>query len=61
MGAIIDLVKWNTRPEEQLFAWKFPESNLSTYTQLIVAESQEAILVFQRTSCRKIWTRKTYS
>ena len=44
MAAIIDFVKWDTRPEEQLFAWKFPETNLSTFTQLIVAESQEAIL-----------------
>jgi membrane protease subunit (stomatin/prohibitin family) len=44
MAAIIDLVKWDTRPEEKLFAWKFPETNLSTYTQLIVAESQEAVL-----------------
>lgn len=44
MKPIIDLIKWDTRPEEQLFAWKFPETNLSTYTQLIVAESQEAIL-----------------
>lgn len=44
MGAIIDFVKWDTRPDEQLFAWKFPETNLSTYTQLVVAESQEAIL-----------------
>jgi len=44
MAAIIDLVKWESRPEDQLFAWKFPHYNLSTYTQLIVAESQEAIL-----------------
>jgi membrane protease subunit (stomatin/prohibitin family) len=44
MAAIIDFVKWVTRPEEQLFAWKFPETNLSTYSQLVVAESQEAIL-----------------
>ncbi|MBS1775326.1 MAG: SPFH domain-containing protein [Bacteroidetes bacterium] len=44
MGAIIDFVKWDTNPEEQLFAWKFPATNLSTYTQLVVAESQEAIL-----------------
>ena len=44
MGEIIDFVKWDTRPDEQLFAWKFPETNLSTYTQLVVAESQEAIL-----------------
>lgn len=44
MAAIIDFVKWDTRPEEQLFAWKFPMTNLSTYTQLVVSESQEAIL-----------------
>ena len=44
MKPIIDLIKWEARPEEQLFAWKFPETNLSTYTQLIVSESQEAIL-----------------
>jgi membrane protease subunit (stomatin/prohibitin family) len=44
MAAIIDFVKWDTRPEEQLFAWKFPATNLSTYTQLVVSESQEAIL-----------------
>lgn len=44
MGAIIDFVKWDTKPEDQLFAWKFPVTNLSTFTQLIVAESQEAIL-----------------
>ena len=54
MAAIIDLVKWDTTPEqqfysshfsdEQVYAWKFPHTNLSTYTQLIVAESQEAIL-----------------
>jgi len=44
MAAIIDFVKWDTRPEEQLFAWKFPGTNLSTYTQLVVSESQEAIL-----------------
>ena len=44
MPAIINLVKWETKPEEQLFAWKFPATNLSTYTQLLVSESQEAIL-----------------
>lgn len=27
-----------------MYAWKFPENNLSTLTQLIVTESQEAIL-----------------
>ncbi len=42
--AIIDLVKWQPQTGEQLYAWKFPQSNLSTYTQLLVSESQEAIL-----------------
>lgn len=41
--ALIDLVEW--RPTERdILAWRFPQSNLSTYTQLIVAESQEAVL-----------------
>ena len=43
---IIDLVRW--APQEKgnltLYAFRFPETNLSTYTQLIVQESQEAIL-----------------
>ena len=49
--AIIDLVKWTPQGNERtnqrnetIFAYKFPETNLSTYTQLIVQESQEAIL-----------------
>lgn len=41
--ALIDLVKWDVG-NQQIYAWKFPETNLSTMTQLIVAESQEAIL-----------------
>jgi len=42
--AIIDLVKWMPQGNQTIFAYKFPETNLSTYTQLIVQESQEAIL-----------------
>jgi membrane protease subunit (stomatin/prohibitin family) len=42
--AIIDLVKWAPQGNETIYAYKFPETNLSTYTQLIVQESQEAIL-----------------
>jgi membrane protease subunit (stomatin/prohibitin family) len=42
--AIIDLVKWQPQGDETIYAWKFRETNLSTYTQLIVQESQEAIL-----------------
>ena len=42
--AIIDLVKWMPQGNETIYAYKFPEKNLSTYTQLIVQESQESIL-----------------
>jgi membrane protease subunit (stomatin/prohibitin family) len=42
--AIIDLVRWAPQGNETIFAFRFPETNLSTYTQLIVQESQEAIL-----------------
>ena len=41
--ALIDFVRW-TPGNESLYAWKFPETNLSTLTQLVVAESQEAVL-----------------
>lgn len=40
--SIVDVVKYNGSPRE--LAWKFPEEALSTWTQLIVNESQEAIL-----------------
>ena len=42
--AIVDLVRWAPQGETTIYAWRFPETNLSTYTQLIVQESQEAIL-----------------
>ena len=41
--AIIDVVKWNAPADE--LAWKYPSEELSTWTKLIVAESQEAVLV----------------
>jgi membrane protease subunit (stomatin/prohibitin family) len=41
--AIIDFVKWDASDES--YAWKYPSQELSTWTQLIVAESQEAMLV----------------
>ena len=41
--AAINLVKWNPG-SEPLYAYRYKESNLSTFTQLIVSESQEAIL-----------------
>ncbi|MDR0639908.1 MAG: SPFH domain-containing protein [Spirochaetaceae bacterium] len=44
--AFIDVVEWNDAAND-VFAWKFAQNknnNLSTFTQLIVRESQEAIL-----------------
>ena len=41
--AVIDRVKWDGLPDT--FAYRFPSENLSTWTQLIVNESQEAYLV----------------
>lgn len=40
--AVIDVVKYDGTPD--IFAWKFPHQELGTWTQLIVNESQEAIL-----------------
>ncbi|MNO18780.1 Double zinc ribbon [compost metagenome] len=40
--AIIDVIKYDGSPN--VFAWKHPESELGTWTQLIVNQSQEAIL-----------------
>ncbi len=42
--AVIDLVRWSPQGNQTIYAYRFPETNLSTYTQLIVQESQEAIL-----------------
>ncbi|MCB0537851.1 MAG: SPFH domain-containing protein [Bacteroidetes bacterium] len=42
--AIIDLVRWSPQGSKTIYAWRFPETNLSTYTQLVVQESQEAVL-----------------
>jgi membrane protease subunit (stomatin/prohibitin family) len=50
----IDLVEWREPDPRQksdpnpnsppVFAWRYPQTNLSTFTQLIVRESQEAVL-----------------
>ncbi|MBR6048939.1 MAG: SPFH domain-containing protein [Bacteroidales bacterium] len=42
--AIIDLVRWSPDDGKMLYAYRFPETNLSTYTQLVVYESQQALL-----------------
>lgn len=41
--AIVDVLKFNS--DASIFAWKYPNTELSTWTQLIVNESQEAILL----------------
>lgn len=40
--AIVEVVKYNGAPN--VFAWKYPSEELGTWTQLIVNESQEALL-----------------
>lgn len=40
--AFIDVVDWQPQSND-IFAWRFPHDNLSTATQLIVRESQEAV------------------
>ncbi len=42
--ALIDLASWKPKSNEFVFAYRYPHTNLSTYTQLIVYESQEALL-----------------
>ena len=41
--AVVEVVKYNGKPD--VFAWKYPSEELGTWTQLIVNESQEAVLV----------------
>ena len=40
---IIDCIQWNSNRDD-IFAWKYPKKNLTTMTQLLVTESQEAVL-----------------
>lgn len=40
--AIVEVIKYNGPPD--LLAWKYPSEELGTWTQLIVNESQEAVL-----------------
>ncbi len=40
--AIVDVVKWDAEPG--VLAWKYPSCELSSWTQLIVSESQEATM-----------------
>ena len=40
--AVVEVIKYSGSPD--VFAWKHPNSELGTWTQLIVNESQEAVL-----------------
>lgn len=42
---LIDCASWKPQSDEFVFAYRYPQTNLSTYTQLIVYESQEALLL----------------
>ncbi len=42
--ALIDCASWKPQSDEYVFSYRIPQTNLSTYTQLIVYESQEALL-----------------
>lgn len=42
--ALIDCASWKPKSNEFVFAYRYPVTNLSTYTQLLVYESQEALL-----------------
>ena len=42
--ALIDCASWKPKSNEFVFSYRYPQTNLSTYTQLIVYESQEALL-----------------
>jgi membrane protease subunit (stomatin/prohibitin family) len=41
--SFINMVSWENAPEH-VYAWRYPEKNLTTLTQLVVYESQEAVL-----------------
>jgi membrane protease subunit (stomatin/prohibitin family) len=47
--AIIDRVKYNGTPD--VFAWKYPSEALSTWTELIVNSSQQAVLFRDGVAC----------
>jgi membrane protease subunit (stomatin/prohibitin family) len=56
--AVIKVVKYNGTPD--VFAWKFPDDELATWTQLIVNESQEAVL-FKGGQAQDLFTSGRYT
>lgn len=58
--ALIDCIKWEPDDEgEFIFAQRSSETNLSTYTQLLVGESQEALLFSKGQLMGKFGTGRT--
>ena len=41
--AIVEVVKYNGKPD--IMAWKYPNEELGTWTQVIVNETQEVVFV----------------
>ena len=40
----INTVSWSPKGSKTIYAWRYPKTNLNTQTQLLVQDSQEAIL-----------------
>lgn len=55
--AIVDVVKYNGTND--VFAWKYPSDSLSTWTQLIVGQSQEAV-VYKEGQALDVFTNGRY-
>ena len=53
--SIIDIIKYEG--DNQTFVWKHPVEDFNTGSQLIVHESQDAILFFKWTGPRLLRTR----
>jgi membrane protease subunit (stomatin/prohibitin family) len=41
--ALIESPRWSPQGRKTVYAWRFPEDNLSKYSQVVVHESQEAV------------------
>ncbi len=54
---VMDVIKYNGRPD--VFAWKYPGEELGTWSQLVVNQSQEAVLV-KRWKCGRCAVRNAY-
>ena len=54
---VMDVIKYNGRPD--VFAWKYPGEELGTWSQLVVNQSQEAVLV-KGGSVADVFSRNAY-